>query len=83
MTSTDKAPLDRTFRARTMIELKQAIYDAHGWKRKAGESVGGRLKPLYDFRADHQANLIIATPRADRQPVADLIDLVRGKRGQR
>ena len=51
----------RTIRKRTMVELKQAIYDDRGWKRKAGENMSARIKPLYDVRVDHQRGEIVAT----------------------
>lgn len=47
-----------------MVELKQAIYDDNGWKRQRGESMGARIKPLYDVRIDHKRGEIIATPKA-------------------
>ena len=53
----------RTIRRRTMVELKQAIYDANGWVRKAGESMGARIKPLYDVRVDHKRGELVATPK--------------------
>jgi hypothetical protein len=53
----------RTIRRKTMVELKQAIYDAHGWRRKPGESMATRIKPLYDVYVDHNKGDIVAVPK--------------------
>lgn len=55
----------RTIRRKTMVELKAAIYADNGWKRKAGESMGARIKPLYDVTIDHQRGGLVAKPKND------------------
>jgi len=53
----------RTIRRKTMVELKQAIYDANGWKRQVGESMSARVKAAYDVRVDHRRSDLVATPK--------------------
>jgi hypothetical protein len=51
----------KTITARTMVELKAKIYKAEGWTRKAGESMGARIKAIYDVKLDAVKNRLIAT----------------------
>lgn len=53
----------KTIRKKTMCELKDAIYKANGWMRKAGESMSERVKAHYDVRVDHQRAELVATPK--------------------
>jgi hypothetical protein len=53
----------KTFRAKTMVELKAAIYAHHGWRRVYGENMSARIKALYDVTADHQRNQLVARPK--------------------
>ena len=53
----------RTIRRRTMVELLAAIYEAHGWRRVAGESRTARVKALYTVTVDHKRNQLVAVPK--------------------
>lgn len=57
----------QTIRRKTMVELLAAIYEARGWKRKAGESRTARVKPLYDVTVDHRRGDFVATPKRPPQ----------------
>lgn len=54
----------RRITARSMVELKAAIYRHHGWVRETGESMSARVKELYEVTADHKGNRFVATPKA-------------------
>lgn len=56
-------PLNKTFRAKSTSELKAKIYSAHGWKRKAGESMGERIAALYECSTDFERGDVVAKPR--------------------
>lgn len=54
----------KTISRPTVVELKQAIYKHHGWRRAAGESMSARVNVLYEVTADHRKSCFVATPRA-------------------
>jgi len=66
MDKTGSAPIQ----ARTMLELKQKIYEAHGWTRQPGESQAERIQRLYDVTMDHRNGQFVATakPSASSNP---------------
>lgn len=52
-------PIART----TALELLQAIYKRHGWRRAEGESMVARVQALYTVSAEPGRNRYVATPK--------------------
>lgn len=50
--------------AKSMVELRAAIYQKEGWKRVAGESPTARIVAAYDIVMDYKSNRLIATKKA-------------------
>lgn len=59
--------------ARTLVELKAKIYAAHGWRRRAGESMAARIKELYEVTLDAKKNRFVATLKDNRSPETESI----------
>jgi len=57
----------RTLERTTMVELLDAVYRYHGWKRNFGESRVQRVKEKYKLSVDYSKNRFIATPKKDVQ----------------
>lgn len=49
----------------TLVELLDAIYTHHGWRRAPGESMSARAAEIYDLAADMRGGLYVATPKAN------------------
>ncbi|MDH0740924.1 hypothetical protein [Stenotrophomonas maltophilia] len=52
----------------TALELLQAIYQHHGWRRAEGESMVARVQALYTVSAEPGRNRYVATPKAVTTP---------------
>lgn len=67
------APVAPRFIARpTALELLQAVYQHHGWRREEGESMVRRVHELYDVSAEPGRNRYVATPKTPLAPSAML-----------
>lgn len=66
-------PVAPRFMARpTALELLQAVYQHHGWRREEGESMVRRVHELYDVSADPGRKRYVATPKTPLAPSAML-----------
>ncbi|MCC8799094.1 hypothetical protein [Xanthomonas euvesicatoria] len=52
----------------TALDLLQAIYRHHGWRRAEGESMVARVQALYTVSAEPGRNRYVATPKAVTTP---------------
>jgi len=68
-TTLTAAPVAPRFIARpTALELLQAVYQHHGWRREEGESMVRRVHELYDVSAEPGRNRHVATPKTPPGP---------------
>ncbi|WP_414498627.1 hypothetical protein [Stenotrophomonas maltophilia] len=56
------------------LDLMQAVYEHHGWKRAEGESMTARVHAIYDVTLDAGRNRFVATPKPAAPP-AQAVDL--------
>lgn len=72
-----QGPVAKVIRQQTMVELLDAIYRHHGWKRQEGESRAKRVQSLYKITADVSNNRYIATPisQSDDTAAAQPVDV--------
>ena len=59
-----------TVQAKSLVELRAAIYKKEGWKRAAGESQNARIVAAYNIVSDPKANRLIATKRSEAELAA-------------
>lgn len=52
----------------TALELLQAVYQRHGWRRAEGESMVARVQALYTVSAEPGRNRYVATPKPATTP---------------